>query len=749
MNTKFLELLEYDSLIDIIENYCKTYVGKEKTSCLLPSFNKETVKYLLNQTDEAVRIKVKKSSPPICEIPDISVWLKMLDSSAILPLKGLLELTKVLQISRELKEYFCDDDENFLSFPILANYFSDLYINKGIEDRIFSVILDENTISDSASAKLESIRKEIKKIEQNIREKLNNFIHSTTYSKFIMEPIITIRNNRFVIPIKEEYKNNVKGFVHDISSSGSSVFMEPISIFELNNQITNLKIEEEIEIEKILQILSGLFYEYSNQLKQNVDIIGTLDLIFAKASYSLDTNGTIPTINNSKFIDLKRARHPLIDKSIVVPIDISIGNEYSSLIITGPNTGGKTVTLKTVGLILLMAYSGLLIPCNENSSIYIFDNIFVDIGDKQSIQESLSTFSAHISTIVDILKNFTPSSLILLDELGSGTDPIEGASLAISILKYLHDRKATTISTTHYQELKNFCMVTEGFENASCEFDVENLKPTYKLLIGIPGKSNAFAISKKLGINEEILNYASSIINEQDISIEELMKNIYDDKIAIEKEKKLIEENSMQISTLKNELENKLSASKHKEQEIIEKAKKEAKEIILSAKDEVSSIIQEINEMSKDSSNLKRANQLRNNLNNMLKDTNSSTNSGLNLEVLKSLNSKEQMKNSKPHSSEFSKVSFSKNSKYKSQNVSTEINVIGLNVDEATFLIDKYIDDCAIAKLSPIRIVHGKGTGKLRQGIHTFLKSNPHVKSFRLGTFGEGEMGVTVVDLKL
>ena len=564
-----------------------------------------------------------------------------------------------------------------------------------------------------------------------------------------MEPIITIRNSRFVIPVKEEYKNNVKGFVHDISSSGSSVFMEPISIFELNNQITNLKIEEEIEIEKILQILSGLFYEYSNQLKQNVDIIGTLDLIFAKASYSLDTNGTIPTINNSKFIDLKRARHPLIDKNIVVPIDISIGNEYSSLIITGPNTGGKTVTLKTVGLILLMAYSGLLIPCNENSSIYIFDNIFVDIGDKQSIQESLSTFSAHISTIVDILKNFTPSSLILLDELGSGTDPIEGASLAISILKYLHDRKATTISTTHYQELKNFCMVTEGFENASCEFDVENLKPTYKLLIGIPGKSNAFAISKKLGINEEILNYASSIINEQDISIEELMKNIYDDKIAIEKEKKLIEENSMQISTLKNELENKLSASKHKEQEIIEKAKKEAKEIILSAKDEVSSIIQEINEMSKDSSNLKRANQLRNNLNNMLKDTNSSTNSGLNLEVLKSLNSKEQMKNSKPHSSEFSKVSFSKNSKYKSQNVSTEINVIGLNVDEATFLIDKYIDDCAIAKLSPIRIVHGKGTGKLRQGIHTFLKSNPHVKSFRLGTFGEGEMGVTVVDLKL
>lgn len=749
MNTKFLELLEYDSLIDIIEKYCKTYVGKEKASCLLPSFSKETAKYLLKQTDEAVRIKVKKSSPPICEIPDISVCLKMLDSSAILPLKGLLELTKVLQISRELKEYFCDDDENFLSFPILANFFSDLYINKGIEDRIFSVILDENTISDSASAKLESIRKEIKKIEQNIREKLNNFIHSTTYSKFIMEPIITIRNSRFVIPIKEEYKNNVKGFVHDISSSGSSVFMEPISIFELNNQITNLKIEEEIEIEKILQILSGLFYEYSNQLKQNVDIIGTLDLIFAKASYSLDTNGTIPTINNSKFIDLKRARHPLIDKNIVVPIDISIGNEYSSLIITGPNTGGKTVTLKTVGLILLMAYSGLLIPCNENSSIYIFDNIFVDIGDKQSIQESLSTFSAHISTIVDILKNFTPSSLILLDELGSGTDPIEGASLAISILKYLHDRKATTISTTHYQELKNFCMVTEGFENASCEFDVENLKPTYKLLIGIPGKSNAFAISKKLGINEEILNYASSIINEQDISIEELMKNIYDDKIAIEKEKKLIEENSMQISTLKNELENKLSASKHKEQEIIEKAKKEAKEIILSAKDEVSSIIQEINEMSKDSSNLKRANQLRNNLNNMLKETNFSTNSGLNLEVLKSLNSKEQMKNSKPHSSEFSKVSFSKNSKYKSQNVSTEINVIGLNVDEATFLIDKYIDDCAIAKLSPIRIVHGKGTGKLRQGIHTFLKSNPHVKSFRLGTFGEGEMGVTIVDLKL
>lgn len=757
MSTKYLETLEYNKIIEILSKYCKTYIGKENLVELMPSFNFEIVSHLLAETNEAFNLNIRKSSIPLAEIPNIGLWIKGLESYSILSTKALLEVTQVLKISRELKEYFYSD-ENFdtSSFPILSEYFSGLYTNKGIENKIFSVILDENTIADNASSKLYSIRKQTKKLEQEIRDKLNSFIHSSTYSKYMMDPIITIRNDRFVIPIKEEYKNNVKGFIHDISSSGSTVFIEPINIFEMNNQIANLKVEEMVEIEKILQDLSSMLYEYTDNIKMTLGIIGKLDLTFAKASYSTQIDGVLPVINDTKFINLIKARHPLIPKDTVVPIDLSIGKDYTSLVITGPNTGGKTVTLKTVGLLLLMAYSGIFIPCKENSSIYVFDNIFVDIGDEQSIQESLSTFSSHISTIIQITNTASFNSLILLDELGSGTDPIEGANLAISILQYFHNIGAVTISTTHYPELKNYCLLTDGFENASSEFDIEKLQPTYRLLIGIPGKSNAFAISKKLGLKQEILDNANSFMKTDDIGIEELMKSIYDDKIAIENEKDTIQKNSSQIELLRKSLEKENLDIKKREQELIEKAKVEARNIVLSAKEEVNEIIREMNRIEKDSNGLKNANQLRNKLNDRLQDIDSSgsNENKLNLEVLKSLNSKERMKNnslsnkSKSINKNNSKVSFTKNDEYKSKNVSSEINVIGLNVDEATFLVDKYIDDCAIAKLSPIRIVHGKGTGKLRQGIHSYLKTNSHVKSFRLGTFGEGEMGVTVVELK-
>lgn len=774
MNTKYLDILEYDKIIENLNKYCKTYIAKQKLLDLRPSFELDTVKNLLTQTDEAVNLIVRKSSIPLAEIPNINLWLKQLDSFSTLSLKALLETANFLKIVREVKEYFYSDEElEFSKYPILSEYFSNLYTNKNIEEKILNIILDENTVSDNASNKLFSIRKQIKKIEQEIRDKLNNFIHSSTYSKYIMEPIITIRNDRFVIPVKEEYKNNIKGFIHDISSSGSSVFIEPINIFEMNNQISNLKVEEEIEIEKILQELSSMLYEHTDLLKVNLEMIGTLDLIFAKANYSLQLDGIFPKINQEKYINLIKVRHPLINKDHVVPIDISLGKDYSSLVITGPNTGGKTVCLKTVGLNLLMAYSGIFIPCNENSSIYVFDNIFADIGDEQSIQESLSTFSSHISNIVEIINTASTNSLILLDELGSGTDPIEGANLAISILQYFYKVGLLVISTTHYQELKNHCLMTDGFENASCEFDIEKLQPTYKLLIGIPGKSNAFAISKKLGLKQEILDNANSLMKNEDISIEELMKSIYDDKIAIENEKVEIEKNANQIESLRKSLEQKNSNVETHEKEILEKAKIEARNLILSAKSEVNMIIKEINKIEKDYKNqinnfnnndLNRANYLRNQLNSKLQDIEKvgDTSNTLNLEILKTLNSKDRMKNNKLSSNsnndkknmnsynknQYSNVSFIKNDQYKSKNISSEINVIGLNVDEAIFLIDKYLDDCAIAKLSPIRIVHGKGTGKLRQGIHAFLKTNSHVKSFRIGTFGEGEMGVTVVELK-
>lgn len=750
MNTKYLKSLEYDKIIEKLNTYCKTYMGKEKLVTLLPKFDKSSVLDLLNLTQEASSLIYRKGNIPLSDIPDISINIKTLDSSGILSIPALLNIARFLKISREVKEYFFSSDDIDLSvYPKLYDLFDSIYTNKSIEEKIFSVVLDENTIADNASSKLASIRRESKKLEQNIRDKLNSIIHSSTYSKYIMEPIVTIRENRYVIPIKEEYRAQVKGFIHDVSSSGSTVFIEPLSVFELNNEIANLKVEEEIEIEKILAQMSGRLYEYTQLFRSNIDILGDLDVIFAKALYSIDIDGVFPAINDDKYINLVSAMHPLIDKNIVVPIDISIGKDYSALVITGPNTGGKTVALKTTGLLLLMAYSGIFIPAKESSSIYVFDNIFVDIGDEQSIQENLSTFSSHISNIVEITKNVTAESLVLLDELGSGTDPIEGANLAISILKYLFDLGAISISTTHYQELKNYCLTTSGFQNASFEFDIDNLKPTYKLLIGIPGKSNAFAISKKLGLNDNILNLASSLMKANDVSIEELMKSIYDNKVKIEKEKEEIKKNSNQIEALRKSLENENTRLQEKQDKILNDAKSEARDIIQAAKDEANAVIKRLNtlnETSKD--NLSTANNLRNELNDSLKNLDAnSEGDGINLQSLQALNEKFNLKNSSLKGKN-SKVTFEKGNTFKSQNISSEINVIGLNVDEATFMIDKYLDDCSISKLSPVRIVHGKGTGKLREGIHKFLKTNPHVKSFRLGTFGEGEMGVTVVELK-
>ena len=747
MNTKYLKTLEYDKMLDNLNNYCKTYLGKEEVVNITPEFSVEKVTSALEFTKEAISLIFRKGNIPLSDVPDISLSIKSLESNGILSISALLNISRFLKISREVKEYFfSSDDIDLQEYAKLYDIFDLLYTNKNVEEKISSVIIDENTIADDASPKLNGLRRQSKKLEQDIRDKLNNFIHSSTYSKYIMEPIVTIRSDRYVIPIKEEYRSQVKGFIHDVSSSGSTVFMEPISVFELNNEIANIKVEEEIEIEKILTNLSAMLYDYTDYFRNNISLLTDLDLVFAKASYSIKIDGILPNINSKKSVNLIGARHPLIDKTAVVPIDISIGENYTSLVITGPNTGGKTVSLKTFGLLLLMAYIGIYIPAKEGSNIYVFDNIFADIGDEQSIQESLSTFSSHMTNIVEITENVTSESLILLDELGSGTDPIEGTSLAISILKHFYDIGATVISTTHYQELKNYCLTTDGFQNASFEFDVENLKPTYKLLIGIPGKSNAFAISRKLGLSQEILNYANSILKKEDVGIEELMKSIYDNKIKIEAEKEQIDKNLAQAEALRKSLESEKNRQKEKEDKILEKAKTEAREIITNAKERANQVIRELNNVEK--ANLAKANNLRNSLNDELKEISpSASSSGLNLEALKELNSKFSLKNSNIKKSAHSSVTFAKGNTFKTQTISSEINVIGMNVDEATFVIDKYLHDCAIAKLSPVRIVHGKGTGKLREGIHKFLKTNPHVKSFRLGTFGEGEMGVTVVEL--
>ena len=778
-----LDKLEYSEIIKLISNYCKTYIGKETVLKLSPCFDSDEVSHLLEETTEAMDISIKKSNIPVCEIPNIDIWIKQLESTNVLSAKALIDVATILKVSRELKEFFFKDPSfNTNSFSILFDYFNSLYVNKNIESTIFEKILDENTIANNASPKLSSIRKNKKKAEQAIRDKLDSIIHSSSYSKYLMEPIVTIRNDRFVIPLKQEYRNMIKGFIHDISSSGSTVYIEPLAIFEINNEINNLKIEENIEIEKILQNLSILLYKYTNELKNNVILIGKLDVLYAKVLYSKSIDGIKPTLNTQKYINLIAARHPLIDKNNVVPINIALGKNFNSLIITGPNTGGKTVSLKTTGLLLLMAYTGLYIPCNENSSICVFKNIFADIGDEQSISESLSTFSSHMTNIINITNNANENSLILLDELGSGTDPIEGANLAISILNYFYNMGCLVISTTHYQELKNYALITDGFENASSEFDIENLRPTYKLLIGIPGKSNAFAISQKLGLKQEILDNAYSLLKDDNIHIEDILKNIYDNKIQIEYEKQEIDKNLMQIQNLRKELEKENKDVKQKEQELIENAELEAREIILTAKDEVNEIIKKLNNINGD---LKTANNLRNTLNDKLKqfDVKKIENGnlekkdiqlGMLVEVIpfnatgtvislpnKSNEVQIQIGNTKMNISlsnlnktkktltneNFSTTKVNRNNGSKSKYISPEINVIGQNVDEAIYIIDKYLDDCTISNISPIRIVHGKGTGKLREGIHAFLKKHPHVKSFRLGTFGEGEMGVTVVEL--
>lgn len=780
-----LNKLEYNEIIKNLGGYCKTYLGKNLCEQLVPNFSYEQVDVLLNETKQADTLLHQKGILPFYETEELEKYIKVLESNQTLSIKGLLNFAVLLKMCRELKEYFYDDSS--VTFEYLEKYFSFLYSNPSIEKNIFDKIIDENTVADNASSKLASLRRNRKNFEQEVKDKLNGFIHSSTYAKYIMEPIVTIRNNRYVIPVKEEYRSYIKGFIHDTSSSGSTLYIEPTSIFELNNKINHIKIEEDIEIERILQILSSSLYEYVDQLKNNLALIASIDLIFAKANFGIDSFGIIPVLNNNKYIDLYKAKHPLIDKDKVVPIDISLGKDYVSLLITGPNTGGKTVALKTVGLLLLMAYSGIPIPCSESSSISVFSHIFADIGDEQSIQESLSTFSAHIKNIVEITNITDANSLVLLDELGSGTDPLEGAALAISILSYLKDIGSIVCCTTHYQELKEYALITDGFENASFEFDIENLKPTYKLLVGIPGKSNAFAISKRLGLNEQILNVANSHLKDDKIPIEELLKSIYDNKLEIEKQKEETEKNLRQIELLRKSLEQKQDDVLEKRAQLLEDAKLEARDILLSAKEEATEIIHELNS----SSDIKQANNLRNKLNDKLKAINSihyteqnnsfealaesDVKDGLNVyiaslgsngyivgnKINKSNEVQVQVGNMKMNIKlsdlrksltnsvkvkESGKVTTNKESKAKT--VSPEINVIGQNVDEAIYVIDKYLDNCASANISPVRIVHGKGTGKLREGIHSFLKKNPHVKSFRIGTFGEGEMGVTVVEIK-
>lgn len=816
---KDLFQLEYNKVINLLEKYCKTYIGRKKLFETTPSFCFDEVKKLLNLTTEAINMKIAFGNIPLSEIAEIEQYFKLIKSEISLSCKALLDIAKVLSLSSKLKKYFNSNiPSNNSSFILLEDLFSSLYVNDNIVANINDKIIDENTIADDASPTLSSLRKKRHILEQRLKDKLLDLVHSK--SKFMMDSIITIRDGRYVVPVKEEYRNEVKGLVHDISSSGSTLYIEPISTFEMNNEIQNIKIDEEKEINNILKDLTLSLSPIIDNLLNNIDTIGNLDLIFAKAGYSSDTNGNEPTLNTEKFVKFVKVRHPLINKLTVVPIDIEIGKDFSCLVITGPNTGGKTATLKTVGLNLLLAYSGIYPLSDTGTNICVFDNIFIDIGDEQSIQASLSTFSSHMTNIINITNLANRNSLILLDELGSGTDPIEGASLAISTLNYLYNQGCIVLATTHYPELKNYALITKGFKNASCDFDVANLKPTYKLLIGIPGKSNAFAISKKLGLKDEILKNAENNIDSSTVRVEDLLKSIYDNKLQIENEKSEIDKNLKQIQDLRKSIENEKNKLDFDQSKLVEEAKIKARNIILSAKEEANEIIKELNKMiDNNNADLKEANILRNKLNNKLENSfaisndyssnsysantqnkvllpedikvgmtafivplqkegiiqslpnrsgevlvqignakmnvkinnlrpyegSKSPNSTLAKNIEKSKNSS---KNSLENNLKNSKVSFKKADDFKTKNATTEINVIGLTVEEATQIIDKYLDNCMLSGIPSVRIVHGKGTGKLMHGIHTYLKNNHYVKSFRLGAYGEGDLGVTVVELK-
>ena len=778
MQTTYLEKLEFNKIKNTLSSYAQTNNGKKMCLDLYPSSNKEKVQKALDETTEAVALIYRKGNLPLETIGDISTYILNLKNQNFLSSKALLELATLLKTSKILKNYYFEKELN--QTDSLTNYFDHLYTNPSIEEKIFSAIIDENTFDDRASNALYKIRQQMRNTKKEIKNKLQSLLNS----KYLQEPIVTIRQDRFVVPVKSEYQTEIKGFIHDTSSTGSTVFVEPISVFDLNNQLSELKNQENIEIEKILQILSSLFFDITNELENNFNLITILDFIFAKAKYSKELDCNCPKINNDKLIYLKNAKHPLLDQNIAVPITLEIGKTFSSLLITGPNTGGKTVTLKTVGLLTAMAQSGMHIPASDESSIYLFDNIFADIGDEQSILESLSTFSSHMTHIISILNEATSNSLILVDELGSGTDPIEGASLALSILEYFKKHNITVLATTHYHELKEYALLTDGVENASCEFNLETLSPTYRLLIGVPGKSNAFAISQKLGLKQEILENAKKRINSDTAKTEDLLKEIYDSKALIESEKEKTLQYSNKIEKLKQKLENETTDLEEHKKEYLQKAKQEAREILLSAKQEANDIIKE---MESEKNNSKNLNTLRNKLTSKLHEVNQSLDSNLEetttldesqikpgaIVFVPKFNKNGTVLSYPNQSKKFniqidnikttltpSQITIAKNTETKKEiitkkqsmfapkNVKTELNVIGMNIEESIFLVDKFLDEAAVAKLETVRIVHGKGTGILGKGIQKYLRSHPHVKSYRYGIFGEGEMGVTVVEIK-
>ncbi|RGZ01282.1 endonuclease MutS2 [Clostridium sp. AM58-1XD] len=792
MNQKALKTLEYNKIIDQLADYASSTAGRDLCRSLVPSSDfDEIVQNQLETTDAVTRVR-QKGTVSFSGLKDIRDSLKRLEIGSSLSIPELLAISSVMTIAARAKAYG-RHEETELPDDSLEGMFRSLEPLTPVNNEIKRCIISEDEVSDEASPGLRHVRRSMKSIQDKVHTQLNTILNSTR--SYLQDAVITMRDGRYCLPVKSEYKNQVSGMVHDQSSTGSTLFIEPMAIIKLNNELRELEIQEQKEIEAVLADLSNQVCPYIEELTTDLEILTKLDFIFAKAALSRHYRCSAPVFNRNHYINIKDGRHPLLNPDTVVPINISLGKDFDLLIVTGPNTGGKTVSLKTVGLFTLMGQAGLHIPAFDGSQLSVFEEIFADIGDEQSIEQSLSTFSSHMTNIVRILEQADSNSLCLFDELGAGTDPTEGAALAIAILSFLHNMKCRTMATTHYSELKVFALTTPGVENACCEFSVETLRPTYRLLIGIPGKSNAFAISQKLGLPSYIIDDARTHLEAKDETFEDLIAHLEESRVTIEKEREEIQAYKAEIEQLKSRLEKKEERLDERRETFIHDAKEEAQRILREAKETADQTIRSINKLG-DSAGLSKQleaerTKLREKLGDVEKDLtlgnrqkqkpaksvspkklkigdgvrvltmnlngtvsslpNARGDLYVQMGILRSLvNIKDLELLDEPvlTGPALSKTGSGKIRMSKSGSISPEVNLIGMTVDEALPVLDKYLDDAYLSHLNQVRVVHGRGTGALKAGVHKHLKKLKYVKEFRLGEFGEGDTGVTIVTFK-
>lgn len=794
MNPKTYKTLEYTKIIERLTELASSPLGREMCEKLEPSIDLDEITLLQKQTSDALSRLWKKGAVSFSGTRDIRGSLKRLEIGSTLSAKEILDISSVLNVALRIKPLakISDKDDSDEYEDSLAEYFSSIEPLSPVNNELKRCIIAEDEIADDASANLSSIRRSIKSTNDKIHNLINSMVNSSTVRTYLQDNVVTMRNGRYCLPVKAEYKSSMPGMIHDQSATGSTIFVEPMGVVQMNNELSELAIKEQREIEKILADLSNLLGEHIEEIHTDLMVLSQLDFIFARAALSKSLKCSEPVFNTDGIINLKCARHPLLDQSKVVPIDVRLGEHYNLLVVTGPNTGGKTVSLKTVGLLTLMGQSGLHIPADEHSKLSVFNQVYADIGDEQSIEQSLSTFSSHMTNIIKILDKADDKSLVLFDELCAGTDPVEGAALAISILTFLHNLNVKTMTTTHYSELKVFALSTEGVENACCEFNVETLSPTYRLLIGIPGKSNAFAISLKLGLPGFIVDDAKGRLNEDSKSFEDILTDLEESKITIEREKEEIKSYKLEIEELKRKLEKKTENLDDRRERILREANEEAMAILEDAKSFADETIRNMNKLKTGGSASAMENErhklrgkmsdtekklvLKNNKTPKKKYTAADFKLGSAVKVL-SLNLNGTV-SSVPNAKgdlfvqmgilrsqvnisdlelidepvitgpNLQKTSTGKIKMSKGLSVATEINLIGMTTAEAIPALDKYLDDAYLAHLNSVRVVHGRGTGALKNAVHAHLKRQKYVKTYRLGTFGEGDTGVTIVEFK-